>query len=86
MGLESFVLKINIKSFKTTNVAIGLLIFGDVDTFLPELWELVNDGAWEDLEDDLLGEDNVEDFAEEADVGVAFVGDCIWVQFGALLA
>jgi hypothetical protein len=38
------------------------------------------------LEDDLLGEDDVEDFAEEADVGVAFVSDCVGVQGSALLA
>lgn len=38
------------------------------------------------MEDDLLGEDDVEDLAEEADVGVALVGDCVGVQGSALLA
>lgn len=37
MGFEPFVLKVDIKPFETTNVAIGLLILGDVDAFLPEL-------------------------------------------------
>jgi hypothetical protein len=37
MGFEPFVLKVDIKPFETTDIAIGLLIFGDVDTFLPEL-------------------------------------------------
>ncbi len=38
------------------------------------------------MEDDLLCEDDVEDLAEEADVGVALVGNCVGVEGGALLA
>jgi len=46
MRFEAFVLQVEIKPFLSTYKADSVLILLDVLLFLPQLWKLINDGAW----------------------------------------
>ncbi len=59
MCLKPFILKVNVKTLHATNVTVWLFVFSNLHAFLPEFWELIDNGAREDLEDDLLCEHNV---------------------------
>jgi len=49
MRFEAFVLQVEIKPFLSTYKADSVLILLDVLLFLPQLWKLINDGAWKYL-------------------------------------
>ncbi len=77
VNFESFVLEINAKPFHTTNVTVRLLVFQNLHAFLTQFGEFVDDGSWENFEDNFLGEDNVQDLTEESDAGETLFGDRI---------
>ncbi len=74
---EPFVLEINAKPFHTTNVAVRLLVFQNLHTFLTQFGEFVDDGSWENLKDNFLGEDYIQDLTKESDTGETLFGDRI---------
>jgi hypothetical protein len=66
--LEPFEFKIDLKTFLAANVAIGLFVLLRGVALLSQLSKLIDDGAGEDLEDDLLCEEDVHDLCDDFEV------------------